>query len=318
MTERNVNRNYKDTVFRMLFEDKENLLSLYNAVNGTHYTDTENLEITTLQDAVYMNYKNDVSFVFDFFLNLYEHQSTFNRNMPLRDLIYVTKVIQGIIRDEDLYSSGQIRIPTPRFVVFYNGVEPQPPRQVLRLSDAYRKKLENVELELTVTVYNINYGNNQELMETCRTLKEYARYVDMVRKYAREKNLAEAVETAVDTCIREGILSDFLKKHRAEAIEMSIFEYDEEKHLKSEREIWKQAGIEEGKKLGLEEGIEKGIEKGIERGIVTGKAEEIVETGQEFGLSEPDILKRLQTRLAISAEQARAYLVEFGRDKKLS
>ena len=151
-------------------------------------------------------------------------------------------------------------------------------------------------------------------METCRTLKEYARYVDMVRKYAREKNLAEAVETAVDTCIREGILSDFLKKHRAEAIEMSIFEYDEEKHLKSEREIWKQAGIEEGKKLGLEEGIEKGIE----RGIVTGKAEEIVETGQEFGLSEPDILKRLQTRLAISAEQARAYLVEFGRDKKLS
>ena len=131
-------------------------------------------------------------------------------------------------------------------------------------------------------------------METCRTLKEYARYVDMVRKYAREKNLAEAVETAVDTCIREGILSDFLKKHRAEAIEMSIFEYDEEKHLKSEREIWKQAGIEEG------------------------KAEEIVETGQEFGLSESDILQRLQTRLAISAEQAKAYLVQFGKDKKLS
>ena len=105
MTESSVNRNYKDTIFRMLFKDKENLLSLYNAVNGTTYTDTENLEITTLKDAVYMNYKNDVSFVFDFELNLYEHQSTINPNMPLRNLIYVTRVLQGFIRDQDIYSS---------------------------------------------------------------------------------------------------------------------------------------------------------------------------------------------------------------------
>ena len=92
MTEAKVNRKYKDTIFRMLFKEKENLLSLYNAVNGTSYVDTDGLEITTLQDAVYMNYKNDVSFVFDFELNLYEHQSTVNPNMPLRDLIYVTTV----------------------------------------------------------------------------------------------------------------------------------------------------------------------------------------------------------------------------------
>lgn len=69
MSEVSVQRNYKDTVFRMLFNDKENLLSLYNALNRTKYTDTDGLEITTLENAVYMNYKNDISFVFDFSLN---------------------------------------------------------------------------------------------------------------------------------------------------------------------------------------------------------------------------------------------------------
>ena len=246
MTETNVKRNYKDTVFRMLFQEKETLLSLYNAVNGTDYNNPEDLEITTLQDAVYMNYKNDVSFVFDFVLNLYEHQSTINPNMPLRDLIYVTKVLQGQIRDQDLYSSRQIKLPTPRFVVFYNGTEPQPQKQVLKLSDAFEKQLDDVELELTVTIYNINYGNNKELLEACQTLNEYAQYVEMVRQYLKDYPLLEAVELAVDTCIRQGILRDFLKKNRAEAIEMSIFEYDEEKHMRSEREIWENAGREAG------------------------------------------------------------------------
>ena len=255
MTENKVNRNYKDTVFRMLFQDRENLLSLYNAVNGTAYEDVDGLVITTLQDAVYMNYKNDVSFVFDFTLSIYEHQSTVNQNMPLRDLIYVSKVLQGQMKDQDIYSSRQIKLPTPKFVVFYNGTDEQPEKQTLRLSDAYEKQLEEVELELTVTVYNINYGHNQKLLEACQTLKEYAQYVAVVREYAKEKPLSEAVESAVDSCIRQGILADFLRKNRAEAIEMSIFEYDEEKHLKSEREIWLAEGIEEGTRLGIEKGI---------------------------------------------------------------
>ncbi len=223
MTENKVNRNYKDTVFRMLFQDRANLLSLYNAVNGTAYEDVDGLVITTLQDAVYMNYKNDVSFVFDFTLSIYEHQSTVNQNMPLRDLIYVSKVLQGQMKDQDIYSSRQIKLPTPKFVVVYNGTDEQPEKQILRLSDAYEKQLEEVELELTVTVYNINYGHNQKLLEACQTLNEYAQYVAVVREYAKEMPLAEAVESAVDSCIRQGILTDFLRKNRAEAIEMSIF-----------------------------------------------------------------------------------------------
>ena len=298
MTENKVNRNYKDTVFRMLFQDRENLLSLYNAVNGTAYEDVDGLVITTLQDAVYMNYKNDVSFVFDFTLSIYEHQSTVNQNMPLRDLIYVSKVLQGQMKDQDIYSSRQIKLPTPKFVVFYNGTDEQPEKQTLRLSDAYEKQLEEVELELTVTVYNINYGHNQKLLEACQTLKEYAQYVAVVREYAKEMPLAEAVESAVDSCIRQGILADFLRKNRAEAIEMSIFEYDEEKHLKSEREIWLAEGIEEGTRLGIEKGI----------------ASEIVSMGLECGLSKEQILHRLQTKLNISEQTAKEYFEQYRKE----
>ena len=254
MNEVKVQRNYKDSIFRMLFKDKENLLSLYNALNKTDYTDVEGLEITTLENAVYMNYKNDVSFVFDFELMLYEHQSTVNPNMPLRDLLYVTSILQKRISTENLYGSKQIIIPSPRFVVFYNGVDSQPERQTLKLSDAYEKKQEELELELTVTVYNINHGYNDEIMDACRTLKEYAMYVEQVRTYAKQMPLAEAVEKAVDYCIKTGILSEFLKKNRAEVIMLSIFEYDEEAHHKLLYEEGMEDGIERGRKLGLEQG----------------------------------------------------------------
>ncbi len=236
MEETNVQRNYKDTVFRMIFKEKENLLSIYNALNGTAYTDVNSLEITTLENAVYMNYKNDISFVFDFELLLYEHQSTLNPNMPLRDLFYVTSVLQGITKDENLYSKVLVHIPTPKFVVFYNGTDFQPEQRILRLSDAYEKRQEQLALELFVTVYNINLGHNAELLEACCLLKEYAQYVEQVRIFAKQMPFSEAVEQAVDHCIRNGILSDFLSRNRAEAIAMSIFEYDEEKHMKSEHE----------------------------------------------------------------------------------
>mgnify|MGYP007105532202 CR=1 FL=1 len=239
-------RNYKDTVFRMLFSKKDNLLSLYNALNRTDYSDVNALEITTLENAVYMNYKNDISFVFDFELLLYEHQSTLNPNMPLRDLLYVTRVLQRRIQDANLYSKSPVRIPAPRFVVFYNGTDFQPEQKVLRLSDAFEKKQEHPALELTVVVYNINFGHNQELLGACRLLKEYAQYVAQVRELAQKANFPEAVEQAVTYCIRNGILSDFLSKNRAEVIAVSIFEYDEEKHMKSEREEWRAKGIKTG------------------------------------------------------------------------
>ena len=266
MSEVSVQRNYKDTVFRMLFNDKENLLSLYNALNRTKYTDTDGLEITTLENAVYMNYKNDISFVFDFRLMIYEHQSTVNPNMPLRDLIYVTRVLQGRIRSEKLYGKSLIKIPAPKFIVFYNGVDFQPEQQILRLSEAFEKHQEEPALELTVSVYNINLGHNTELLEACHQLKEYAQYVEQVRIFAKRMPFPEAVECAVDYCIEKGVLADFLSKNRAEAIAVSIFEFDEEKFLKSERE--------ESKKEGQKEGEEKLA--GLLRGLMdAGKMEEM-------------------------------------------
>lgn len=259
----NMKRNYKDSIFRMLYLDKKELLSLYNAVNGTHYTDVDGLEINTLQNAIYMNMKNDVSFLFNFQVNLYEHQSTVNPNIPLRDLLYVSKLLQNIVKDSDLYGTTLVKIPSPRFVVFYNGKEHQPERRVYKLSDAFSKKQDNPELELTVTVLNINAGNNAELLGNCKTLREYMQYTDRVRGYALQMPIEEAVELAVTECIKEDILAEFLKKNRAEAMEVSIFEYNEELHLANLR----REGYEEGLADGLEKGISQGITQGITQGV---------------------------------------------------
>lgn len=256
MKETNVQRKYKDTVFRMLFREKENCLCLYNALNHTSYTDITGLEITTLENAIYMSYKNDISFVFDFELMLYEHQSTVNPNMPLRNLFYVTKVLHNRVRDANLYSSTLIKIPAPKFVIFYNGTTPQPEQQILRLSDAFEKGQDEPQLEVIVQFYNINLGYNPELLEACHLLKEYAQYIKQVRMYARDFPFREAVENAVNYCIDNNILTDFLSKNRAEAIEMSIFEYDEEKHMKSERKEWCEIGREEGRAELLVQNIE--------------------------------------------------------------
>lgn len=266
-----VRRNYKDSIFRMLYLDEKELLNLYNAVNGTNYTDVENLEINTLQNAIYMNMKNDVSFLFNFQVNLYEHQSTVNPNMPLRDLLYVSKLFQKMVRDCDLYGSTLVKIPAPRFVVFYNGTEKQPERKIHRLSDSFSKKQENPELELIVTVLNINAGNNAEILGRCKTLREYMLYTNKVRTYALQMPIEEAVEQAVTECIKEDILAEFLKKNRAEAMEVSIFEYNEELHLANLR------------REGYEEGLEHGISQGITQGITQGKAMAILELLEELG-----------------------------------
>jgi len=252
-------RNYKDSIFRMLYLDKKELLSLYNAVNGTHYTDVDGLEINTLQNAIYMNMKNDVSFLFNFQVNLYEHQSTVNPNIPLRDLLYVSKLLQNIIKDSDLYGTTLVKIPAPKFIVFYNGREKQPERRVYKLSDAFSKKQDEPELELMVTVLNINAGNNAEILGSCKTLREYMLYTEKVRGYAMQMPIEQAVERTITECIKEDILAEFLKKNRAEAMEVSIFEYNEELHLANLRR--------EGYEEGLADGIERGISQGITQGV---------------------------------------------------
>ena len=261
-----VKRIYKDSVFRMLFKEKSELLSLYNALYGTQYDDPEQLEITTLENAIYMNLKNDVSCILDYHLSLLEHQTTFNPNMPLRYLMYVADLYQKLTVELDIYSSKQITLPNPSFVVLYNGEKEQPKRRVLRLSDAYSRKGEgSTELELTVLQLNINEGYNQNIVTRCPALCGYVKFVTRVRENRKTMPVSEAVDHAVKSCIRDGILEDFLRKNRAEVVKMSIYEYDEEKHFKTLREEGREEGRIEGREEGRVEGREEGLKEGIYR-----------------------------------------------------
>lgn len=241
-------RNYKDTVFRMLFSDKRNLLSLYNAMNRTAYDDPEKLEIVTLENAIYMGIKNDLAFIIDTGLFLYEHQSTYNANMPLRDLFYISSEYQELVDRESLYASKIQKIPAPNFIVFYNGTEKKDERWENYLSEAYENCPNEPGLELKVITFNINEGHNKELMEQCQILGEYAQYVTKVRNYAKDIELDSAVEKAVNECIQEGILAEFLRKNKARVIAMSIFEYDKELEEKKLRKAEFEAGEINAKK----------------------------------------------------------------------
>lgn len=266
-----VNREYKSTLFSMLFHDKMKLLSLYNALAHTSHTQPELLQIVTLENAIYMNMKNDLAFVIDTRLYLYEHQSTYNPNMPLRDLFYVADEYQKMVVHRSIYAQAPIRIPAPHFFVFYNGLEQRPEMEELRLSDLYQTRESNPQLELRVTVLNINPKYNRELLQGCQTLKEYAQYIQCIRQYLlMGEPLENAVAQAVDECIQNGILAEFLIRNKAEAIKMSIYEYNEaeekEKYKRTMNEYWKEQGLAAGREQGLAEGKAEGLAEGIVNG----------------------------------------------------
>ena len=263
MKRRRVHRQAKDRLFRFLFEkDREALLQLYNTLNGTEYQDASKLQVVTIESAVYMVMKNDLAFVLAGTLNLYEHQSTYNPNMPLRFLIYLAQEYQMLVEGakESLYGTKRIMLPTPQCVVFYNGEKEMPEETTLRLSDSFESGKESARtaVELTVRMLNINLGHNRELMEKCQVLREYAAFVELSRRYlAGSREPKQALEAAITDCIEQDILSGFLRKYRAEVLGMLLEEFDVKKYERSLRE--------EGREEGLAEGIEKGIEKESER-----------------------------------------------------
>ena len=205
----------------------------------------------------------------------------------LRFLFYISDLYSGMTAEENLYGSKAAAIPTPCFVIFYNGAGPQPDRKILRLSDLYTVKTKEAQLELTAELLNINRNHNLELMEACQDLKDYAEYVDRVRKYAREQPLSEAVERAITECIREGILKEFLEKNRAEVKKMSIYEYDQEKHIRMERQDAWEDGVQEGIKEGELRGAERQLSKIIKNMMKKGRS--ISQIAEELGETEDRI-----------------------------
>ncbi len=251
MEEVRINRNFKDSLFRMIFSGKAELLSLYNAINGSSYKDPEALTVTTIDSVIYMGMKNDLSFLIDDCLNLYEAQSTWNPNMPLRGLFYFSRLYQAYLEERqlNLYSSVRLSLPYPQYIVLYNGTDRKMERTELKLSDSFSlPEGERCFLECTALVINVNFGCNSELMESCRKLYEYAWLVERVREKLRSGlKLRAAVDRAVEDAIGNGILKEFLLKHRREVMEMILEEYDQEKHVMSEKEISFREGEKEGK-----------------------------------------------------------------------
>ena len=232
-----VRRTYKDSVFRKIFNNKENLLALYNALNGTHYNNPEDIEIITLDNALFLKMKNDIAFLVSTDqICLVEHSSTVCLNYPLRSLLYLTKEYQAILkqRNQDILSYTQVKIPTPRCIVLYNGPAQRPEREVMKLSDAFANQDVEGCLELKVEILNINYGKNESLQKACKTLEDYAILVARIREYAREMDdLSMAVHKAIQYCIDHDHLRDFLILNQAEVAAMSLLEGSWEEYADS-------------------------------------------------------------------------------------
>lgn len=281
------NRKYKDSVFVDLFSEdekaKENFLSLYNALHGTKLKDTEQLKSIRLDQVLYMTFYNDVSYLVDNkIIVLAEHQSTINPNMPLRCLEYVSRLYEILFESKEKYSRKLLNIPRPEFYVFYNGEDPFPCDKILKLSDAFIEKNEYPNLELTVKVININQQNRHPLLKNCQTMYEYSIFVETVRKW-KDIDPIDGFQKAIEECITNNILRDYLKRKTKEVLNMLLAEYDYETDIAVQRA--------EEREIAFAEGIERGF---YENKLETAKllkhlGDSILKITQVTGLSAEEI-----------------------------
>lgn len=227
-----VNKKYKDRLFCLLFGNegyKDNILSLYNALCHTSYTNTDDIQIYTIDDVIYIKMKNDVSVLLDSFLYLWEQQSTFNPNMPIRGLMYFSKMYDRYITENNLniYGKMLIKLPTPKYTVLYNGMDEQPGFMQLKLSDSFIHPDSSGNFEWTANMVNLNDGKNDDLLNNCRPLKEYMTLINKIRENSKNMEFEDAVDAAVTYCIEKNVLKTFLLKHRAEVKDVCITEYRE-------------------------------------------------------------------------------------------
>ena len=270
----NGNSEYKNDVFCMLMEYPENALEIYNALNNTDYKDSGLVEMKTIKGGISLSVRNDASFIVGNDLNLYEHQSTYNPNMPIRHLIYFAEIIEPYVKNRDLYSKKKILIPVPHFVVFYNGEEKRPKCETLKLSDSCEKSTDKPEIELTCTVYNINLGPGEGLLEKCPILKEYMIFVEAIRNEAKAGlPLKEAIEKAIDNCLNQGILTELLSERRDEVTKMTVYDMTFEAREKYIREESYGDGYEDGTLDGIELSIQKLAAHYLEDGTAKTKEE---------------------------------------------
>ncbi len=247
------NREHKDSLFVDLFYQdetaKKNLLSLYNALHDTNYKDETIIRKVKIDDVLYKNFKNDISCEVNGLVLVFgEHQSTVNRNMPLRCLMYVGRAYEQLVDSKARYRTTLVKIPTPEFYVFYNGEKEQPLERVLSLSDAFMNPARENSVELKVKVININSDKAHEILDKCGILKEYSQFISTVRKYSEEES---AIKKAIKECIEKGILADYLKRKGSEVENMLIAEYSYEEDMQVKQEEARQEGIWQGRREGI-------------------------------------------------------------------
>ena len=304
-----INRTYKDRLFKIIFEDKKELLSLYNALTGKNYQNPDELEINTIDDVIYMHLKNDMSFILDDWQNLFEQQSTFNPNQPLRGFFYFADLYKVKYFGKKIYSTRLLKIPTPQYIVFYNGTTSMPDRKELRLSDAFQQPTVQPDIEVVAHMLNINYGHNKELMERCRKLKEYAQFIDIIRHYLRENKQwsnEQAISKAIDDCIQNNILRDILQKERLRVMASILSEFDEVGY----KEMIREEAYEEAYEEGLEAGRQEGREQELAHGVKS-----YIKLAQNFGYGESKIVTMLMQEFDLSEDKASQYVQKFWKDK---
>ena len=300
-----INRSYKDRLFKIIFEDKKELLSLYNALTGKNYQNPDELEINTIDDVIYMHLKNDMSFILDDWQNLFEQQSTFNPNQPLRGFFYFADLYKVKYFGKKIYSTRLLKIPTPQYIVFYNGTTSMPDRKELRLSDAFQQPTTQPDIEVVAHMLNINYGHNKELMERCQKLKEYAQFIDIIRHYLKENehwSNEQAISKAIDDCIQNNILRDILQKERLRVMASILSEFDEVGY----KEMIRQEAYEDAYEEAYEEGVEYGVKYG---GVKT-----LIEFVQDIGYSKEDATTLAKQRFHLSDDVINQYMQKFWKD----
>ena len=286
-----VQSEYSDRLFNFIFGSEENrawTLSLYNAINGTSYERPEDIELNTIREVLYLGMHNDVSFLIYSELNLYEQQSSYNPNMPLREMQYVGNLYEKYIKQNRLnkYSEKLIQLPVPKLVVFYNGTDKQPDETILRLSDSFpeEKKTES-DIEVRVRMININYGHNKKLLQACKPLQEYTWIIEEIRRRkAQGESLEKAIEHTISAVPADYLLKTFLEAHRAEVRGMLLTEYNEAETM----ELFK----EEAHREGLKEG----------------RIQEFISLRREDGKTDADILLEMMQRYQLSEQEAEKFL----------
>ncbi len=282
-----INRENKDRLFNFIFGRKENqkwTLQLYNAVNHSNYRKPDEIKFNTLDNFLYVSMKNDTSFIFAGCMNLFEHQSTYNPNMPLRLMQYIAQLYDRYIAENklDKYGKTLIELPVPRLVVFYNGEDSIQDEVTLRLSDSFDERLrKKSDIEVTVKMLNINAGHNKELMGACKPLSEYSWFVERIKQNNITNSLEDSVTLAIQAMPDSFEIKAFLKAHMAEVNNMLQMEYQE----KNAKDLIAKANFKKGKEEGKKEGADKHLIQQICKKLSKGKDADTIADELEEELS---------------------------------